>query len=171
MRSLFVLIVLVLLPLGFSAAAANAWSYFSEDFESGSGDWSLDPGWELTEVSYLSPTHSLTSANANLADTSLSATLNYSFDLSSALDVETERLLWTRIFERCDGTDPPTRLAASRREVALRRADHIIVMQEGPIAAQGKLDDLPETCEEMQRLWHGEASSTLYVCGGDNGGC
>jgi ATP-binding cassette subfamily B protein len=73
-------------------------------------------------------------------------------DLSSALDVETEHTLWERVFEQRDATC----LVVSHRRPALRRADHIIVLKEGKIEAEGKLDDLLETCEEMQRLWHGD---------------
>ncbi len=72
-------------------------------------------------------------------------------DLSSALDVETERTLWERIFERKDATY----LVVSHRQAALRRADHIIVLKSGSIEAQGKLEVLLETCEEMQQLWEG----------------
>ena len=116
-------------------------------------------------------------------------------DLSSALDVETERVLWKRIFsdrlavigdglpeahgsngnsrER-KGTQGnskeflpiptnshetpriPTCLVVSHRKSVLQRADHILVLKDGHVEAQGKLEALLESCEEMRWLWEGD---------------
>ncbi len=77
-------------------------------------------------------------------------------DLSSALDVETERVLWERVFGLRGSGDGPTCLVVSHRRPALRRADQIIVLREGRVEARGTLAELLETCEEMQSLWQGE---------------
>ncbi|NKB70657.1 MAG: ATP-binding cassette domain-containing protein [Candidatus Latescibacteria bacterium] len=73
-------------------------------------------------------------------------------DLSSALDVETEQVLWQRLFARRDTTC----LVVTHRRAALRRADRIIVFQEGKVEDSGSLDELLERSPEMRRLWRGE---------------
>jgi ATP-binding cassette, subfamily B, bacterial len=72
-------------------------------------------------------------------------------DLSSALDVETEKALWERL-----DNGQHTLLVISHRRPALRRASHIILLKEGQVLAEGTLDDLLADCEEMRRLWSGE---------------
>ena len=79
-------------------------------------------------------------------------------DLSSALDVETEALLWERL--RGEPLSLPTStftiLAVSHRRAVLRRADQIVLLQGGRVADVGRLDELLARSEEMRRLWDGE---------------
>lgn len=71
-------------------------------------------------------------------------------DLSSALDVDTERTLWRRLSTEHAHA---TALVVSHRRPALQRAGQIIVMRDGSIEAVGDLEGLLKTSAEFRRLW------------------
>ena len=70
-------------------------------------------------------------------------------DLSAALDVATERQLWENLLR----VQNVTCLVVSHRRPALRRATQVLLMGNGEIAAQGRLEELLKTNAEMSRLW------------------
>ena len=71
-------------------------------------------------------------------------------DLSSALDVETETVLWERVLAQ---SAQRTVLAVSHRLPALKRADHIIVLVDGRVQDQGTLDELLERSAEIRAIY------------------
>lgn len=78
-------------------------------------------------------------------------------DLSSALDVTTEQLLWDRVARSAgNGRGPAAVLVVSHRRAALARADQVVVLDRGRVVGSGSLPDLLRTCPEMRRLWQEE---------------
>lgn len=69
-------------------------------------------------------------------------------DISSALDVETEALLWTRLFDN----NKASCIVVSNRRLILEKADNIIVLKNGIIEAQGTLDELLKSSVELNEI-------------------
>jgi ATP-binding cassette subfamily B protein len=70
-------------------------------------------------------------------------------DISSALDINTEKTMWTRLSQNPEATF----FLVSNRKWALQNADNIIVLKDGKIEAQGSLEYLLENCDEMRQIW------------------
>ncbi|MHA2502267.1 MAG: ABC transporter ATP-binding protein [Candidatus Kariarchaeaceae archaeon] len=87
-------------------------------------------------------------------------------DLSSALDVTTEKALWEQIFAR----DVGAYLLVSHRPSVLRQADRVILLKDGAIDAVGTIDELLESSEEMQYLWADSAKNNLQAPDKDDSG-
>lgn len=87
-------------------------------------------------------------------------------DLSSALDVETERKLWDGLLSRKEATY----LAVSHRRFVLQLADNIVLLKEGQVEAVGDLETLLATSEEMQNLWQSDLAQEVDELVGARGG-
>lgn len=76
----------------------------------------------------------------------------YAFDdIASALDVETQNIMWDRILNKRSGTY----LAVSNQKRLLQEADQILLLKDGKLEAVGNLESLLATSEEMQLIYAG----------------
>ncbi len=78
-------------------------------------------------------------------------------DVSSALDVETEQLLWERLFALRAGV---ATLVVSHRRAAMLRADKVIVMEDGRIVAEGTVEELQRSSDVFRAIWEGTVATS-----------
>jgi ABC-type multidrug transport system fused ATPase/permease subunit len=69
-------------------------------------------------------------------------------DISSALDVETEKLLWSRLFTN----EEASCIVVSNRRIILEKADRIIVLKDGVIESQGTLNEVLKSSIELKEI-------------------
>jgi ATP-binding cassette subfamily B protein len=75
-------------------------------------------------------------------------------DSSSAIDTETEKEFWYR-FEKNIAKRKFACIIASNKRYVLQRADKIIFMKNGHVAACGKADELSTHCEDFASIYVG----------------
>ncbi|MDX3852337.1 ABC transporter ATP-binding protein [Streptomyces sp. AK02-01A] len=75
-------------------------------------------------------------------------------DVSSALDAQTEQIMWDRLLE-----SGATVLAVSHRPSVLRAADRILLLRDGRAEGTGGLGELLATSAEMRLLWDAESAA------------
>ena len=73
-------------------------------------------------------------------------------DISSALDINTEQILWKRVFKNTGSSY----IITSHRKAVLKQADQIVLLKNGQVDDIGTLDELLLRSKEMQNLWETE---------------
>jgi ATP-binding cassette subfamily B protein len=83
-------------------------------------------------------------------------------EATASVDAENEVLIQQALAELCRGR---TVLMIAHRLHTVMRADHIVVMDQGRVAAQGQHEDLLRNCATYQHLWHDHAQARDWSLG------